>query len=183
MTAKIERWGIRDGIRWARTVGRTLVTSRNPSTQEFLDAAERAAEIYPNEWVIFYRMGEFYIQIGVYAQSLRACQRCVELRPKDIRSTYALATAYNMLARAGWTDIEWQTAEELSRIHELPEGVFDRQASKTELAELGMAAETAAAQAMRWFERSLQLKPDRESRTQIGEDLSTLYRRFPHLSQ
>jgi len=154
----------------------------NYSTQEFLDAAARAAEIYPNEWVIFYQLGGKYLETGQYAQALQACRRCVELKPNDIRSPYSLATAYNMLARAAWTDNEWQAAELLGRARGLPEWVFDRQAAETGLAELGMAAETAAAQSMRWLERSLQLKPDRESRAQVGEDLSTLYIRFPHLS-
>ena len=155
----------------------------NFSTQEFIDAAERAAEIYPNEWVIFYQLGGKYMETGQYARMLQACRRCVELRPNDIRSTYALATAYNTLSRADWTDMEWQAGEELQRILELPAWVFDRQAPKTESAELGMTADTAAAQAMRWFERSLQLKPDPESRMQLNEDLSTLYKRFPHLSR
>ena len=46
---------------------------------------------------------------------------------------------------------------------------------------MGMMAETAAAQAIRWFERARELKPDAQSHAQIEEDLRTLYTRFPHL--
>jgi len=40
---------------------------------------------------------------------------------------------------------------------------------------------TQRAQAIRWFERALQFKPDAPSRAQIQWDLDTLYTRFPHL--
>jgi hypothetical protein len=47
--------------------------------------------------------------------------------------------------------------------------------------EIGMVVDTAAAQAIRWFENALNLGPDAQSETQIRSDLHALYMRFPHL--
>ena len=90
----------------ARTVGRHLKDRVNFTTQEFIEAAEKAIVDHPNEWVIFYTLGDNYMDKGQYARALQACKRCVELRPNDIRSAYALATAYNVLTRATWSDLE-----------------------------------------------------------------------------
>jgi hypothetical protein len=58
---------------------------------------------------------------------------------------------------------------------------FGPSRSKTEIEEMGMVLDTAAAQAIRWFERALELSPDAASARQIMQGLSTLYERFPHL--
>ena len=179
--ASITKWSLRDGNRMARTVGRHLKDRVNFTPEEFIEAAEKAAVDHPNEWVIFYTLGDNYMEKGQYARALQACKRCVEVRPKDIRSAYALATAYNVLTRATWSDLEAAGVEALRQaIGPLPV-LLDRDISRSELDEMGMMAETAAAQAIRWFERARELKPDAESRTQIEEDLRTLYARFPHL--
>ena len=55
--------------------------------------------------------------------------------------------------------------------------------SQAALDQNNMLVETAALQAMRWFERALALGPDAESRSKIEQDLSTLYHRFPKLKK
>ena len=180
--ANIIRWGIRDGMRLARTVGKYLRDPSQYTTLEFIEAAEKAASKNPDEWAIFYSLGDKYMEIGQYARALQTCKRCVELKPNDIRSVYALATAYNILTRADWTHIKAEAklyAQILSQLSGA--GLFEPDMSKTEVEELGMVVDTAAAQAMRWFERALQLKPDRESIVQINQDLQALYQRYPHL--
>jgi len=178
----ISRWGTTDGMRLARTVGKYLRDRSQYTTQEFIDAAERAALEYPDDWVIFYSLGDKYMSIGQLARALTACKRCVELKPNDIRSAYALATAYNMLTRADWASIKPEIEQFVQLLRPPPEaGPFDPDVSKSEAEELGIVIDTAAAQAMRWFERALQLGPDRDGYRQIQQDLHVLYQRYPHL--
>ena len=194
--ASITKGSLKDGFRLARTVGRHLTDRENYTSQEFIEAAESAIKEHPREWIIFYMLGSEYMESGQYARALQACKRSVELRPKDLRSAYALATAYNVLTRANWSDLETAGVNVLKKMLSDPEAaglnglrkwlgpvpdVLDPGVSQKELDEMGMVIETAAAQAIRWFERAGDLKPDAESRTQIEEDLRTLYTRFPHL--
>jgi len=178
--ASIVHWGLTDGFRLAQTVGKELIDPTRYTSEEFIVAAERAKKKYPNEWVIYYMLADKYQQLGYYTEALKASQKCVEIRPKDIRSVYALATTYNLVTRATWSDKEEEFAnffrlffgdkDKLEKI--LAQGAIDR---------IGIAAETAAAQAIRWFEKALTLNPDSQSKAQIRSDLRTLYKRFPHL--
>jgi hypothetical protein len=95
---------------------------------------------------------------------------------------YALATAYNMLTRANWTsDREKEAIASLQVIAQELGDTLDPILSQAALDKTGMLVETAALQAIRWFEKSLSLKPDEASRLQIEQDLNTLYTRFPLL--
>jgi tetratricopeptide (TPR) repeat protein len=165
----------------ARAVGRHLKDPSNYSTAEFVEAAEAAAKEHPREWVVFYSLGDKYMALGEYARALQACKRCVELRPNDLRSAYALATAYNMLTRAEWTSLPRDIAQVI-RLLQIPgRESLDPAKARTEIEEIGMVVDTAAAQAIRWFEKCLRLGPDAQSRAQIQWDVETLYGRFPHL--
>ncbi len=181
--ANIVRWGITDGFRLAQTVGKELNNSSSYTTKEFIIAAERALVKHPNEWVIYYSLGDKYQESGYYAEGLWATQKCVELRPNDIRSTYALATSYNILTRAAWTESEEEVVANVIKALIIDIDKADRRISQAGLDHTGLAVETAALQAIRWFERSLALKPDSEDRFQINNDLATLYKRFPHLQR
>jgi Flp pilus assembly protein TadD len=161
-------------------VGRFLQDPSRYTTEEFIQAAERAARLHPNDWVVFYSLGDKYMDLGQFAKALQACKRATELKPNDIRSTYALATAYNMLTRADWQSRREQLLEVAAL---LPQGAgpMDPTIALEQISGLGMVVDTAASQAIRWFERSLLLDPDLASRKQIQWDLETLYTRFPHL--
>src|SRR5688500_9184379 len=95
-----------DRFRLARTVGKNLKDRLNYTTEEFITAAEEAVKRYPNEWAIYFALGDKYQNIGRYADSIVVLKRCVELKPSDIRSTYALATAYNLITHASWSQEE-----------------------------------------------------------------------------
>ncbi len=175
--AKISGWSLFDGVRMARTVGRNLADRTNYTTEELIAAAESASQEHPSEWVVFYVLADKCSEVGRYADSLRACKRCVELRPKDLRSVYALATAYNLLTRAEWSGSDKYE----SLLSEMGETVPPDRAA-TELDEAGLTIEEAAIQAIRWFERAGSLKPDRTSQAHLESNLNTLYTRFPHLA-
>ena len=152
------------------------------SVEEHIEALVKAVAQHPNEWALFLELGDKYQQVGRYVESLRACKRCVELRPNDLLSVYALATAYNMLTRAAWSDSkEIKAVEQLQDLARELGDRLDPALSQAALDQAGLVVGTAAAQAMRWFEKALTLKPDHASRRQIEQDLQTLYRRFPRL--
>lgn len=145
-------------------------------------AAERAKLQYPNEWLIFYALADKYQQLGFYTEALKATQKCVELKPKDIRSVYALATSYNLITRATWSDKEQETAQ-LLKLMLGNADQLDRRLSQGTLDRTGLTVETAAVQAISWFEKALTLHADRQSQAQIQMDLQALYIRFPHLKR
>lgn len=178
--ANIIGWGLIDGNRLARTVGRELSDPNNYSNEEFIRAAQIAARKHPNEWVIYYTLADKCQTEGFYSVALEATQRCVELRPRDLRSCYALAVSYYILTRADWSENE----DELSKVFKIlvgNEDKFDRRYSQAGLDHIGMTVETAAIQAIRWFEKCTTLQADKESTTMINSHLNTLYSRFPHL--
>ena len=178
--ANIGRWGMTDGMRLAQTVGKELNNSSRYTTEEFVAAAERAIKKHPDEWVIYFTLGDKYQEHGYYTEGLKATQRCVQIKPNDIRSTYALATSYNLITRAAWSEDE----EEAARLVGLLLGgqdQMDKRLAQGAVDRTGLTVETAAVQAIRWFEKSLTLNPDEQSRAQIQLDLQGMYSRFPHL--
>ncbi len=176
----ITKWTLKDRFQFARTIGRKLNDPARCTPQEMLRAAERASKEYPNEWVVFFILADQYQRVGRYVESLHACKRCVELRPSDVRSAYALGTAYNLLTRAAWTEKEEDLIE---FVQPLLNGVDDLNPdwARAALEEAGLTIEVAAAEAKRWFQQALSLRPDTESRTLIECHLSTLCENFPQV--
>jgi len=132
-------------------------------------------QAFPNEWIVYFVASDKLADVGRYADSLRAAQRVVELKPNDPRSAYSLASAYYLLARAIWVD-----SPKFSAIADMIPNV-NPDLSKAELARVGITVETAGAQAIRWFEKALALKPNREGQELIRQSLHALYRMFPDL--
>ena len=165
----IVRWSFVDGFRLAQTVGPYLEDRTSYTTREFISAAELAAVEHPDEWVVFYTLGDKYQEMGRYADSLQVLTHCVELSPDEIRSAYALATAYYLLTRTEMAGSE--QAEDL--FGALGETVSP-QVAAAELKKTGLSVEDAAQQAIRWFERALALGPDDESRNAIEQHLKVL---------
>jgi tetratricopeptide (TPR) repeat protein len=180
--ANIAHIGISDRYRLAQTIGKELGNRTSYTPEEFIAAGERAATKYPNEWIVFYALADKYQELGYYTEGLRAAQKCVELRPKDIRAVYALATSYNLITRAAWSENEDEAAEILQIVAGERDKV-DRRLAQGAIDRTGLAVDTAASQAIRWFERALTLNPDNRSRVQIQWDLATLYNRFPLLTR
>jgi len=168
-----------DGYKLAQAVGNHLSDRQNYTTEEFIEIAEKAIEKAPKEWVVLYALGTKYLDAGKYDDSIKVLGRSVEQRPKDIRSVYALATAYNMLTRAWWPKEEAEKRNMRLGLNGYDK--IDPEHAKEELKRADLTLETAVAQAIRWFERALELNPDDRSKKQIQWDLETLYQRFPKL--
>lgn len=176
----VVRFGVFARYHLVRTVGQHLVTTHPYTTSEFIEAAEKATKEYPNDWIVLYSLADKYADVGRYAEALNLCKRCVELRPRDARCTFALASAYYALTQAKRAGTEKEaTAKTLlqSRLTGL-----DPAHLQGELEKLDLTPEMAAAQAIRWFERTLDLTSDRRSRAHVRECLHVLNRRFPKLA-
>lgn len=159
-------------------VAKDLKDPSNYTSEEFILVAEKALIKHPNEWVIYFSLGDKYQDVGRYADSVRVGKRCVELKPNEIKSTYALATAFHILTWAAWSKEE---ADIANRRMMGFSGTFkmDPERSQAELDKLNITVETAAAQAIKWFNRSLELNPDPPSIQNIMPTLQALYKRFP----
>ena len=133
---------------------------------------------FHHEWILYYALADKYQELGYYTEGLKAAQKCVEIRPNDIRSVYALATCYNLITRAAWSDEQEaaQTGGKLPR-NKAP---MDKRPSRGAVKQFG-STETAAVQAIRWLEKALTLNPDNQSKAQLRMELHCLYTRFPHL--
>jgi predicted TPR repeat methyltransferase len=59
---------------------------------------EAAVEKKPREWVYWFRFADYCHKTGHILKAVQACERCFALRPKDVRSVYALAKALRSLA-------------------------------------------------------------------------------------
>lgn len=180
--ASIKHWGMTDGFRVAQTIGKELNDRLSYSTEEFIIAAEAARLKHLNEWVIYYTLADKYSEIGHYADALLAARKCVDIRPKDIRSTYALASCYSVLSRASWSENEELAALVIGHLLDAQD-TLDKRYAQAGLDNVGLAVDTSAVQAIRWFETSLQLNPDSFSKDNILTNISGLYKRFPHLRQ
>ena len=172
-------WSPIDGFRLARTVGKYLSNRSNYKTEEFIKAAEIALKKYPKEWVIYFSLGDKYQSIGRYADSLALLIKCVELRHDDVRSTYALATAYNILTRASWSQQEADVANTMFGL--TGNQRIDPKLVEIEMKKAGLTIQASVIQAIRWFKKTLDLNPDEKSKNQIQDDLRTLYARFPYI--
>lgn len=159
-----------------------LDNRQTATVEDVIIAAQQAIEEHPREWILLFFLADHLQKTGRYAEAMPICQKAVELNPNDVRPLYTLATNYNILTRAAWTTEDMKKAKEMMKgiIRESDE-IFDPNVSRSELTKLGIDIDIAALQAIRWFERALALNSDNASRSQIGWDLATLYKRFPHL--
>lgn len=92
---EIDKWGLLDKLR-LRIDTWGVALPPYAGLDEAIESLERRYKKHPSSWVIAYTLGDLYQQARRYADSIAVCLRCVELRPNDARSRYALGTAYRM---------------------------------------------------------------------------------------
>jgi len=186
--AKITGWSIFDGLRLRRVLRPYLLrVLRRSSSESVADASPahyaRAAELasldHPSNWLLFYVLGGKRLESNQLSASLAAALKCVELRPNDIRSAYALATTYNALSYGGWSDDTLSTIRTKGAAEIAADISEKRDAATKDLVKLDLTPAEAAEKAVVWFRRCLELKPDPWSRGQIQEHLETLASMFP----
>jgi len=155
--------------------------------EEAVRLLEAAADASPREWILWYTLGDLYEPLGDFVKSVRAAEKCYELRPRDPRSAGALATNLRTLTHAKY--VGQQTYIEARReLHEqlAPHGYvapFNPDKSQEALQELGMTLDQAAERSLRLFEQVLSLGVPEADAVQVRDTLSVMYSEFPHLEE
>ena len=137
----------------------------------------------PRDWLVRYLLGDWYCRAKQYGEALTVLQEAYELRPKDPRSTYALATVYRVLSRARFEGVnpeEIFASQDLELMRTVPID-FDPIASANELESLGMTVDEVAQKSMEYFEETLRLGVRRDEEKFVRASLEKMYADFPHL--
>ena len=178
----IERLKLGSAISSATSKYGNPQTSRE-ATQEAVKALEVKVREKPKEWIFWYALGDWYSALGDYAKAVRACEKCYDLRPRDPRSAYGLATALRMLTRAKYvghpkvTEMREFLAESgMSGYDE-----FDPSKSQRGLEELNLTIDQAAEKSLALFEEVITLGVNDSEAKMVKDNLAAMYAEFPHL--
>lgn len=162
---------------------------------EVISHLEPYLEENPNQWLIHYLLADLYTRDNRLIDALRVMEKAYEIRPRDPRSTYALATTYRILARArlvgfdvSFDDVDMEHMEKFANethtsVRELlkSRSEFDPKASADELEKLELTIDEVATKALEYFEETLRLGVRTEELKFVINDLQTMYSQFPHL--
>jgi hypothetical protein len=183
---RLDHWGPTDVMHMAGALGKT--PSQYPlhplNVEGQIETLEKAAQLSPDEWAVWHQLAQAYQKKKRYADFFRAANRCVNLKPKDVRSMFTLAQAYDDLgngilderARKNFlAATDGKFAKEVAESLAQTKGVKVRPDAAARLAaflgktlpdlagvdraltELGMTPETAVAEAERWYDRTLKV--------------------------
>jgi len=187
-----ERYRINRIIRPVRdkhgSVGYDHLRRDRAALAECVSLLQAAVEAKPDDWVCWYALGDLYQPLGELVKSVRAGEKCYELRPRDPRSAYALASNLRTLTHAKYVGqqsyIEARTEmhEQLAAIQDYAES-FNPDRSQEALDELGMTLDLAAEWCLVLFQRVLALGVRGEDKKHVEETLDALYTEFPRLRE
>lgn len=164
------------------------VRASGEALQKAVALLEGAVEAKPDEWVYWYVLGDLYQPLGEFVKSVKAGEKCYELRPKDPRSAYALATNLRTLTHAKYVG-DRRHIEARRRLHDqmgIMRGYqfpFDPDRSQEALEGLGMTLDEAAQGAVGLFEEVLALRIPSEDAATTRESIAVICQEFPHLRE
>ena len=155
---------------------------------------EPMLEAQPGNWLLRYTIGDWYMRGKRYRDALRVLLEAYSLRPHDPRSTYAVATAYRVLARASLEGLDIRRLFPAEYLMELRTqdpsifrllmvglGDFDPTVSADELEHLKLTTDEVAQKAMEYFEETLRLGVRHDERHLVEQSLQSMYSEFPQL--
>lgn len=190
-----------DGFKIARMF-RGLHSAESPPGQYLENIDVRAAierlEVFcrddPKDWLARYFLGDFYITARIFDKALRVLIVAYTLRPRDPRSTYALATAYRQLAHASLeghrlTEIFPRSAllqlrledPDAFRLMMMGKVGIDPRASADSLEKLELTIDHVAQKSIEYFEETLRLGVRANERIEVNKTLQRMYAEYPHL--
>ncbi len=186
MGSRINYYSLGERLKLGSTLGDVVAYYGNPkgsreAIQATINALETALEKNPNEWVFWYVIGEYYMVNEEFAKCVQATRKCFELKPKDLRSIYAMATVYYTITHAkdvGDTE-RIEVAKELKRMS--PDWAYNPEKSQEALDEIGLTAEQAAIKAITLLEILLGEKLPSEDKKNIQFSLEGLRAKFTNL--
>lgn len=163
------------------------VRASREALQQAVALLEGAVEAKPEEWVYWYVLGDLYQPLGEFVKSVKAGEKCYELRPDDRRSPYALASNLRTLTHADYVgDTHQIEARRRLRAQVGTEGYvapFDPDMSQEALEELGMTLDQAAERSLTLFEEVLSLGVGGDDDVHVRDCLAAMYSEFPHLEE
>jgi len=152
-----------------------------PPLQNEIQAYGEACDAFPSDWRLLMGYAFSLLEADRLVAGLRAAERLCELRPKDVRSTMAVALALLRLSEAELPETELKAFAD----HLGPKAVLERAARRDvaarELASLGLSALEAGSRAVVMMNRSLALWPDKKSQDLIWSQVDAVAARFPEL--
>lgn len=184
--------GFLDGLIYARLF-RGLVqfnqvsgsTIEHNSNQAIIDRLEALLQKRPTDWHALFLLGDRYIQDKRYISGLEALTKAYDVRPRDPRSSFALATAYRVLTRAQYKGVHVDDLfqADVLRDPKLKTEIisFDPKASKEALEVLNLSIDEAAEKAMFLFEQTLILGVRKNEEYIVKESLQRMYADFPQI--
>jgi tetratricopeptide (TPR) repeat protein len=154
--------------------------------QEAVKVLEAKVREKPREWFFWYALGDWYIDLDDYAKAVHACEKCYELRPRDPRSAYSLATTLHVLTRAkylGYPKVkEFQESfKELLESGMSSHDIFCLLKSQQGLKELGLTINQAAEKSLTLFEEVITLGVSGSEAKMVEDTLAVMYAEFPYL--
>jgi tetratricopeptide (TPR) repeat protein len=155
--------------------------------EEAASVLEAAVEARPSEWVFWYTLGDLYQPLREFVKSVGAAERCYELRPKDPRSAYALATNLRTLTHAKYLgrseEIEARRTLQAPLVARGYAAPIDPDRSQAALEELGLNLDQAAERSLTLFEEVLSLGVPEPDAIHVRDCLAAMYSEFPHLEE
>lgn len=156
------------------------------SLNDRMDRLEKALRENPRDWWLLNTIGDLYIRSGQLCLALEVTKKAYEIRPFDIRSTFALASAYRAFLRAQFINIP---KEQIIPREIFPDETtwqinlmaFDPEGANEELEKLGVTLDEVALKAMYYFEETLHLGVRKNEISFVNECLQKIYSEFPHL--
>jgi hypothetical protein len=135
------RTGLLEGFRNAKLFkGLTYINSQQVASIEnipspvIIQRLEEELAKRPKDWLVLYQLGDWYSREKRYGDAINVLKKAYRIRPRDPRSTFALATTYRMLTRAKYEGMDLKeilSARQLKLVTQ--ESSFDPAASGREL--------------------------------------------------
>jgi len=155
-------------------------TIEHNSNHVIIERLEKTLIRKPKYWLALYQLGDWHSRDKRYFEAINILQKAYSIRPKDPRSTYALATTYRVLVRARFVGIDPKDILPAS-VERIAGEDFDPAASARDLNALGLTIDEAAEQAMEYFEKTLALGVRKGEEHLVTSSLEKMYAEFPHL--
>jgi tetratricopeptide (TPR) repeat protein len=187
MRSRLMSYGFIERLKLSRALSSVTVKfddlqANHDSMREAVKALELKVKEEPREWIFWHALGDWYSSLGDYANAVRACEKCYELRPQDPRSAYSLATTLRVLTRAHYSDHpRLKEMEELVARTGRGYDEFNPFKSQQGLEELGLTVDLAAHRAADRFEEVLRLGIGEEEAAGVRENLAAMRTEFPEL--
>lgn len=168
-----------------RQLGHELL--RKPRTRGDLKHMMLDIEEKPTSFLTCYLLAEYKTRDSQLRDALRAAKRALELAPEDPRAAYAVASTYRTFTRAQFARDDGAGLDSaafnasIDRLGPAPEDP-NVEIILIELKQLGLTVEQAAAEALIYFNRTLEIGVRDDEQDLVRGHIRSIREEFPALS-